>query len=77
MARTPRLAGNGARARCDIRVEDHGSVVLLRPITVLGQDWLDDHFDPDALAFGGAVVCEPRYAAHTVRGMQDDGLVVA
>lgn len=77
-ALTPRLAGNGARARCDVRVENHGTIVLVRPITVTGQDWCDYHmhYDHHVGVFGGAIVVEPRFVDDIVRGMINDGLVV-
>lgn len=71
-----RMTSNNPRARCDVRVENHGSIVLLRPITVTGQDWLDGRIDPDAQTWGGAVVVEPRHVNDIVVGMVADGLVV-
>lgn len=76
MARTPRITQSNPRARCDVRVENHGSIVLLRAITVTGQDWLDGNVDPEAQVFGGAIVVEPRYVGAIIDGMQEYGLVV-
>lgn len=74
MAREPRITQSNPRAEVDIVVEDHGSICLVRPITVTGQDWTDGNIDPEAQVFGGAVVVEPRYLADLVAGMQDYGL---
>jgi hypothetical protein len=61
----------------DIQFENHGSLFLLRPVSSIGRDWLDTNIEPDALTFGDAVVCEPRYVSDIVLGAQADGLAVA
>jgi hypothetical protein len=61
----------------DILIENHGSLFLLRPVSSIGHDWLDANIQPDALKFGGAIVCEPRYVSDIVLGAQADGLAVA
>jgi len=61
----------------DLRVENHGSLYLLRPISAPGREWLDANIQSDALTFGDAVVCEPRYVRDIVLGAQADGLAVA
>ena len=43
------------------RIEDHGSIVLVRPLTEDVEAWLDEHVSEDARYFGGALVVEPRY----------------
>ena len=61
----------------DIVFENHGSLFLLRPISPSGQTWLDENVgDENTLTFGGAVVCEPRYAEAIWRGAQAAGLAV-
>lgn len=75
--KTTRITQSNPRARCDVRVENHGSIVLLRPITVTGQDWLDTNIPDDAPTWGNAVVAEPRYVPFILEGMKNDGLVVA
>jgi hypothetical protein len=47
----------------DIRVENHGSVVLLRPLALRAERWLRD-------------VVEPRYMADIVAGSREAGLEV-
>ena len=60
----------------DVKIENHGSLVLIRPLTEAGSDWLDENISEDAQHFGAAVVVEPRYVDAIVEGMQNDGLEV-
>ena len=60
----------------DVKIENHGSLVLLRPLTEAASDWLDENISEDAQHFGAAVVVEPRYVEAIVEGMQNDGLEV-
>lgn len=59
----------------DIRVENHGSIVLLNPGTKRGEQWLRDH--TDGMWYDGALVVEPRYVRDVIAGATDDGLEVA
>jgi hypothetical protein len=63
----------------DIRVENHGSVVLLRPATAAGRAWLKANCDSTGYQpfTGGTVVCEPRFAADIIVGAREAGLRVA
>lgn len=62
----------------DLLFENHGSIFLIRPVSSAGQVWLDENVgDESTRAFGGAIVCEPRYVAAIFHGAQEDGLVVA
>lgn len=65
-------------SRTDILVEDHGSVVLLRPATISGRDWLEANCDRSGYQpfAGGTLLCEPRYVAEIVAGIREAGLVV-
>ena len=60
----------------DVKIENHGSLVLIRPLTEAASDWLDENISEDVQHFGGAVVVEPRYVEAIVEGMQNDGLEV-
>lgn len=60
----------------DIRIENHGSVVLLRPVSGAATNWMEDHLPADAQRWGDAVVVEPRYVQPILDGMMNDGLVV-
>jgi len=42
-----------------LAIENHGSVVLLRPLTRLARRWLEEQ--TDGTWWGGALVVEPRY----------------
>jgi hypothetical protein len=66
------------RGTPDIRVEDHGSIVLLRPATTAGREWLEAHCDQSGYQpfSGGTLLCEPRYVANIVRRAIEDGLEV-
>jgi hypothetical protein len=65
-------------ARPDIRVENHGSVVLLRPATPAGRAWLEANCDRSGYQplGGGTLLCEPRYVAVIVAGARGAGLEV-
>jgi hypothetical protein len=62
----------------DIRVENYGSIVLLRPATAAGREWLEANCDEnDYQPFGGGtLLCEPRYVADIVAGAREAGLEV-
>ncbi len=60
----------------DIVVENHGSIVLLQPLTEAGHFWLDHHLPYDAQKWGSAYAVEPRYVQDIIDGMENDGLVV-
>jgi hypothetical protein len=55
-------------------VEDHGSLVLVRPLTDDVEEWLEEH--TDGQWFGGALVVEPRYLKPLLEGMVEEGFVV-
>jgi hypothetical protein len=62
----------------DIRVENHGSVVLLRTATPAGREWLEANCDQSGYQpfGGGTLLCEPRYVADIVAGACEAGLEV-
>jgi hypothetical protein len=63
----------------DIVIENHGSIVLLRPTSRSGQEWIEQNigqqngFQP----YWPTVVVEPRYIADIVKGIQADDLRVS
>jgi hypothetical protein len=61
----------------DVRVENRGSIVLLRPHTRAARDWIRDNVEDTAQYFGAALAVEPRYVAGLVKGMIASGLVIA
>jgi len=62
------------RPKTDINVENHGSLMLFRPATETGREWLETN--TDGQWFGHALVVEPRYAFDLAEGAQQAGLVV-
>lgn len=58
----------------DIRIEDNGSISLVRPLTRKAKDWIDENVQDDAQWFGRALVVEPRYLPFLVSGMVEEGL---
>jgi hypothetical protein len=53
------------------RVEDHGSIVLVRPLTDDCREWLYEV--TEGSWFGGALVVEPRYVEDLVAGLVEEG----
>jgi hypothetical protein len=60
----------------DLRVEYHGSILLLRPVSAKAQSWCDEHMDPDALTFSDAYVVAPGYIGGILLGIERAGLTV-
>jgi len=61
----------------DILVANCGSVFLLRPVSPVGQAWLQENVIGDETQMlGKAVVCEPRYVADIIFGVRGEGLLV-
>lgn len=61
----------------DFFVENHGSIMLVRPVTGDARDWLEIHVTGDEHQyFGDALVVEPRYILNLVEGIRGDGLTV-
>jgi hypothetical protein len=58
----------------DIRVDNHGSIVIFVPLTEAGEEWMGEHLPEDAQRWGGGIVVEPRYALDIVHGAVEDGL---
>jgi hypothetical protein len=76
--REPAKVDTAMLAPADIHVENHGSVVLLRPASPAGHAWLDENCDRSGYQpfAGGTLVCEPRYVAAIVAGARGAGLEV-
>jgi hypothetical protein len=60
----------------DFTVERHSSIFLLQAHTVAANQWIEDHLPEDRLAFGGAVVVEPRFIGSIVERAMAHELVV-
>lgn len=63
----------------DFRVENHGSIFLLRPHTDAAKSWLEEHIGQDNgfQPYWPTVVIEHRYIGEIVAGIQSDGLGVS
>lgn len=61
----------------DLIFKNHGSLVLLYPMSDLGLDWVDENISEERMDYGGAIVCEPRYVNDIAEGAIIDGLVIA
>ena len=57
-----------------VSVENHGTLVLVRPLTVDVEAWLKEH--TDGQWFGGALVVEPRYVEELLLGLIDQGFAL-
>ena len=62
----------------DITIEDHGSIVILRPHTPAAVEWIDEHIGADNgyQPHYPAVVIGHHYADNVIDGMVNDGLEV-
>jgi hypothetical protein len=61
----------------DVFVHNEGTVFLFCPLTSQAKEWIDEHVQPDAMWFAGALVVEHRFAWGLARGMIDAGLALA
>lgn len=56
-------------------IENHGSIVLVRPLSADVEAWLEEH--TDGQWFGRALVVEPRYVENLVEGLLAEGFVAS
>jgi hypothetical protein len=74
---SPTQADSHLQPPPDILLENHGSIFLLRPISSVGQAWLQEKvISNETRIFGNAVVCELRYVMDIVLGARGEGIVV-
>ena len=61
----------------DFQVENHGSIILLRPATDEAKQWLNFNCAPEPWQwFGGAMAVEPRCASNLIEGLREEGFTV-
>ena len=63
----------------DFKLENHGSLFLLRPLNPVARNWMSENLpvdEPETQFWGDAIVIEPRYVAPIVDGIVGDGLVL-
>ena len=53
------------------RVEDHGSVMIVRPMGPEAMAWIEENVE-DPQWFAGGMVVEPRYLGELLAGMDQD-----
>jgi len=66
------------RQRPDIKVQDHGSIVLLRAVSAAGRQWLEEHASQNEYQPfpAGTLLCEPRVVLPVIDAARAAGLVV-
>ncbi len=64
------------KKRADFHVENHGTIVLLYPLTRAAVDWAPPLSVDGNVVARDAVVVEPRYIEDIIRGIRADGLTV-
>lgn len=62
----------------DVRVDNHGSIAVVTPITPTAKEWVEENVTQNGgpQYWGGGIVVEPRFLADLVTGMESDGLVI-
>ena len=60
----------------DLRVENHGSVFILQPMSARAREWLEVNVERGSCWVHDALVCEPRYVEAIVADMIDEGMEV-
>jgi hypothetical protein len=62
----------------DFTLYNHGSIVVLTPMTEAARSWMQDNIDVEnAQMWGKGVVVEPRYVGSILDGLTVDGLTVS
>ena len=62
------------RPMTDFTIDDHGSIVLLRPETRQAWAWILDNLGQEAPTFAGAIVIERKYVEPILLGLTQDDL---
>lgn len=63
-------------ATSDFMLANHGSIVVLHPLTDAAREWVGEHIPEDAMSWGRGVVIEPRYWSAIEDGILGDGLTI-
>ena len=61
----------------DARFSDHGSIILMTPLSQAAKDWIKEHLPQEVIWFGDAIAIEPRYAGDIFDGLIADGLTLS
>ena len=70
---------SGSSPTADFHCENHGTIFLLRPLTLSATSWLEEHIGQDNgfQPYWPTCVIEHRYIWPILQGIQNDGLAVA
>ena len=60
----------------DFKIYDHGSILIVQPITQAAHEWTEISIDPDAQWWGHGFVVEPRYIENLIDGITADGFTL-
>jgi hypothetical protein len=63
-------------ATSDFLLANHGSVLILHPLTDDAREWVGENIPDDAMSWGRGVVIEPRYWEPIEHGILDAGLTI-
>lgn len=77
---TPQKVGLGDSnwKAIDVSVENHGSVIIFRPLSDAAKSWIEEYVSREGYQpFRDALVVEPRFADNLLTGMQRDGLHIS
>ena len=66
---------NPPESKADALVNDHGSVVIIMPLSGAAKDWWESNVQ-EAQRWGSGYAVEPRYAEAIIQGMQEAGFSV-
>lgn len=72
------FAASGSSLTVDFLCEDHGSILLLQPLTPSAISWIEEHIGKNSgyQPYFPTLVVEHRYIADIIEGIQNDGLAV-
>ena len=52
----------------DLRIENHGSICIVQPLTGGAKRWLEDNTSEETQWWGGGLCVEPRYLEPLIQG---------
>ena len=61
----------------DFEACNHGSIIMLTPITEAGEDWIACQLAEDAPRLGNSVAIEPRCFGDIAEGIARDGMIIS
>lgn len=71
------VANDNRQPQPDFRLDDHGSIIVLTPMSSAAKDWREAHLPEDAMTWGPGVAIERRFVGDILSGITEDGLTVA